>query len=52
VEHPDDTSEQQPAEGEPGRDEVAGERGGQPGYDLDEADAYERGGDGSESDEG
>jgi hypothetical protein len=28
-------------EGEPGREEVAGSRGGQPGYDLDEAAAYE-----------
>jgi hypothetical protein len=27
--------------GEPGREEVAGARGGQPGYDLDEAEAYE-----------
>ena len=30
-----------PPEGEPGRDEVAGQRGGQPGYDLDEGAAYE-----------
>ena len=30
-----------PAEGEPGREEVAGQRGGQPGYDLDEGAAYE-----------
>jgi hypothetical protein len=34
---PDETGD----EGEPGRDEVAGSRGGQPGYDLDEAEAYE-----------
>lgn len=27
--------------GEPGREEVAGQRGGQPGYDLDESEAYE-----------
>lgn len=27
--------------GEPGREEVAGARGGQPGYDLDEGKAYE-----------
>ncbi len=27
--------------GEPGRDDVAGQRGGQPGYDLDEAEVYE-----------
>ena len=31
-----------PPEGEPGRDEVAGQRGGQPGYDLDEGEAYEQ----------
>ena len=30
-----------PAEGEPGREEVAGQRGGQPGYDLEEEQAYE-----------
>ncbi len=28
-------------EGEPGREEVAGQRGDQPGYDLDEGEAYE-----------
>lgn len=27
--------------GEPGREEVAGQRDGQPGYDLDEAEVYE-----------
>ena len=27
--------------GEPGREEVAGARDGQPGYDLDEGAAYE-----------
>jgi hypothetical protein len=32
---------QAPAEGEPGREEVAGQRGDQPGYDLDEGAAYE-----------
>ena len=30
-----------PAEGEAGREEVAGQRGGQPGYDLDEGAVYE-----------
>ena len=30
-----------PAEGEEGREEVAGQRGSQPGYDLDEGAAYE-----------
>jgi hypothetical protein len=30
--------------GEPGREEVAGDRGGQPGYDLDEGEAYEEAG--------
>jgi hypothetical protein len=52
MEHPEEPTEDQPPEGEEGREEVAGERGGQPGYDLDEADVYERGGDGSEGDEG
>ena len=33
-------------EGEAGRDELAGARGGQPGYDLDEAAAYEDAGEG------
>ena len=33
--------EDEQVEGEPGREEVAGDRGGQPGYDLDEAEAYE-----------
>ncbi len=28
--------------GEPGREEVAGQRGDQPGYDLDEGEAYEQ----------
>ena len=37
---PDDAGDAT-AEGEPGREEVAGSRGGQPGYDLDEAAAYE-----------
>jgi hypothetical protein len=32
---------QAPAEGEAGREEVAGQRGDQPGYDLDEGAAYE-----------
>jgi hypothetical protein len=35
-----------PAEGEPGREEVAGQRGDQPGYDLDEGAAYEEAADG------
>ena len=30
-----------PAEGEEGREEVAGQRGGQPGYDLEEEQVYE-----------
>ncbi len=34
---PDDAA----PKGEPGREDVAGARGGQPGYDLDEAAAYE-----------
>ena len=38
---PDADTESAPAEGEPGREEVAGARGGQPGYDLDEGAAYE-----------
>lgn len=29
-------------EGEVGRDAVAGQRGGQPGYDLDETELYEQ----------
>lgn len=35
--------EQTPDEqtGEPGREEVAGRRGGQPGHDLDEGEVYE-----------
>ena len=33
-----------PAEGEEGREEVAGRRGGQPGYDLDEGAAYDEAG--------
>ena len=37
-----DEDEQTPAEGESGREEVAGQRGGQPGYDLDEGAAYEQ----------
>ncbi len=36
-----DDSAQAPAEGDPGREEVAGQRGDQPGYDLDEGAAYE-----------
>ena len=44
-EHPEQREDDQgagtPPDGEPGRDEVAGERGGQPGYDLDEGAAYE-----------
>jgi len=28
--------------GEPGREEVAGQRGDPPGYDLDEGQAYEQ----------
>jgi len=38
---PDEDTAATPAEGEPGREEVAGARGGQPGYDLDEGAAYE-----------
>ena len=30
-----------PSQDEAGREEVAGARGGQPGYDLDEGRAYE-----------
>jgi hypothetical protein len=42
-EHPEQQAQddEPPAEGEAGRDEVAGTRGGQPGYDLDEGAAYE-----------
>ena len=43
-EHEDQREEQPadtPSEGEEGRDEVAGARGGQPGHDLDEGAAYE-----------
>ncbi len=42
-EHPEeqDTGAETPAEGEAGREDVAGQRGGQPGYDLDEGAAYE-----------
>jgi hypothetical protein len=43
----DDTQQDEAAtpengEGEPGRDQVAGDREGQPGYDLDEGEAYEQ----------
>ena len=46
-EHPDEHADQPaeaPDEGEGGRDEVAGARGGQPGYDLDEGAVYEEAG--------
>ena len=37
-----DEDAEPPVEGEEGREEVAGRRGGQPGYDLDEGEAYEQ----------
>ena len=44
------TSEDDRDEGEPGREEVAGDRDGQPGYDLDEGAAYEQAGAGEDDD--
>ena len=42
-EQPDDAGA-----GEPGREDVAGARDGQPGYDLDEGAAYEQEEEGSD----
>ncbi len=41
TEREEQPQDEAPPEGEAGRDEVAGARGGQPGYDLDEGAAYE-----------
>jgi hypothetical protein len=43
-ERQDEPTTEAPAEGEAGREEVAGQRGGQPGHDLDEGAAYEESG--------
>ena len=37
-----DEAAESPPEGEEGREEVVGQRGGQPGYDHDEGAAYEQ----------
>lgn len=39
---PDDQQPPDAEGGEPGREEVAGQRGDQPGYDLDEGEAYKQ----------
>jgi len=50
---PDDQEPEDAGGGEPGREEVAGQRDGHPGYDLDEGEAYKQAGSGDrEVDEG